>query len=466
MRLCVLGNSGKLGIARCIQDCSNCSNSRQGKKNASDQLTAQGTGSSFWRMMMATQMDTVTGNNLPGVEVHGKSIRVAFMHKGVRHRHTLGIEPTKANLKHAARLRSAAMYALKTGTYNESEFFPHSRNGEQTDTASKRLGDLSERYMPLKAVDISTETQSRYEVALNTCLNTIGRDRMVDALIPADIQQLRVNLIETRAVSTVNHYLATFSGFLYWCEQNHFCAEGLAKHCTRFTKSNKDPDPFTYQEYNQLITKGCLHPVDAASVTLAIYTGLRPGELCGLAVEDIASDLTKLTVRRSVTQSLTFKIPKTNKERTILLFPPAQAALKVLIEDAMKREAMDLEVWLNRHESRIDHVRLLLSPKTQARRTNVNAWYVPSAWNTKWSNLTRRAKIRHRPPYQTRHTYACWNLTARGNLAFIANQMGHTDYSMLVKVYGRWIDSESPRELGRIWQSMKKLVQIAPNLPQ
>jgi integrase len=206
--------------------------------------------------------------------------------------------------------------------------------------------------------------------------------------------------------------------------------------------------------------------VDAASVTLAFYTGLRPGELCGLAVEDIATDLSKLTVRRSVTQSLTFKIPKTNKERTILLFPPAQAALKILIEDALTRDAMDLEVWLNRHESRVDRARLLLSPKTQARKTNVNAWYVPSAWNTKWSNLTRRAEVRHRPPYQTRHTYACWNLTARGNLAFIANQMGHSDYSMLVKVYGRWIDSESPRELGRIWQGMKKLVQIAPYLPQ
>ena len=64
-----------------------------------------------------------------------------------------------------------------------------------------------------------------------------------------------------------------------------------------------------------------------------------------------------------------------------------------------------------------------------------------------------------------RHTYACWNLTARGNLAFIANQMRHSDYSMLVKIYGRWIDSESPRELGRIWQGMKKLVQIAQILP-
>ncbi|MGK2914965.1 MAG: Arm DNA-binding domain-containing protein [Porticoccaceae bacterium] len=230
---------------------------------------------------MTAQTEPVIGINLPGVEVHGRSIRVAFMHKGMRHRHTLGLEPTKANLKHAARLRAAAMYALKTGAYNEADFFPHSRQPGQADTTAKRLGDLFERYMPLKAVDITAETQNRYEVALNACLNTIGRNRLADALIPADIQQLRVDPIETRAVSTVNHYLAAFAGFLNWCEQNHFCAEDLAKHCTRFTKSNKDPDPFTYQEYDALITKGWLHPVDAASVTLAFYTGLRPGELCG-----------------------------------------------------------------------------------------------------------------------------------------------------------------------------------------
>lgn len=414
---------------------------------------------------MAAQTNTVTNSNLPGIEVHGPSIRVSFMHKGVRHRHTLGLEPTNANLKHAARLRTAALYALKTGAYKETEFFPNSRQAAQACSESRRLGDLSERYMPLKAVDITEETESRYQFALDACLNTIGRNRLADALIPADVQQLRVDLIETRAVSTVNHYLATFSGFLHWCEQNGYCAKELAKHCTRFTKSNKDPDPFTYQEFNALVEKGCLHPIDKASVTLAIYTGLRPGELCGLAVDDVASDLSRFTVRRSVTQSGTFKIPKTNKERTVLLYPPAQAALKVLIADAEKRDSLDLEVWLNRHESRIDRARLLLSPKTQARKTHVNAWFVPSAWNTKWASLTRRAEIRHRPPYQTRHTYACWNLTARGNLAFIANQMGHSDYSMLVKVYGRWIDTESPRELGRIWQGMKKLVQNAPNLP-
>lgn len=98
---------------------------------------------------MAGVASTTTG--FPGVEVHGKSIRVAFMYKGTRHRHTLGIEPTRNNIKHAAGLRSAALFALKNGSYSETEFFPHSRTADST-ASSKRVGDLCERYKPLKAI--------------------------------------------------------------------------------------------------------------------------------------------------------------------------------------------------------------------------------------------------------------------------------------------------------------------------
>ncbi|MDT4864258.1 hypothetical protein FQZ97_990110 [compost metagenome] len=62
------------------------------------------------------------------------------------------------------------------------------------------------------------------------------------------------------------------------------------------------------------------------------------------------------------------------------------------------------------------------------------------------------------PPYQTRHTYACWCLTAHGNLAFIAKQMGHKDFTMLVQVYAKWMDDESPNELQQIWSGMQKTV--------
>lgn len=113
---------------------------------------------------------------------------------------------------------------------------------------------------------------------------------------------------------------------------------------------------------------------------------------------------------------------------------------------------LEITVFHNRHESRLEKATPLISPATQARKKVINQWFVPTAWNTKWSAIQRRAEIRPRRPYQTRHTYACWCLTARGNLAFIAKQMGHKDFTMLVEVYAKWMDDESPNELSKIWK--------------
>ncbi|MDV5383733.1 site-specific integrase [Pseudomonas juntendi] len=139
----------------------------------------------------------------------------------------------------------------------------------------------------MKAIDITPMTEEKYSYAIDICVDLVGGDRLAGILLPEDIHVLRARLIETRAPSTANHYLATFAGFLTWCESNNYCITGLAAACTRFAMSDKEPDPLTHNEFELLISKGCLHPQDAAAITLAVYTGLRPGELCALAVEDM-----------------------------------------------------------------------------------------------------------------------------------------------------------------------------------
>lgn len=398
-----------------------------------------------------------------GIEIHGNSLRIVFMWRKRRYRETLGLPVTKANIKHAVQLRAAVLHAIKTGTFDYAQHFPESRQASNySSTRDERLKSLLERYKPLKAVDITTETERRYGWALDICVGLLGENRLASVILPEDIQNLRVELIEERAPSTANHYLATLSGFLTWCESNGYCRIGLAAACTRFEMSERDPDPLTKAEVDLLLTKGCLHPADHAAVTLAIYTGLRPGEIGALAREDV--DLTKglLHINRAITAKGAFKLPKTGKKRTVLLFPPALEACRTLLATEHGVSAQQVTVAVNRHESRQETVTPLLSPALQARKKVVNQWFVPTSWNSKWENIQRRAGIRHRRPYQTRHTYACWCLTARGNLAFIAKQMGHADFTMLVKVYAKWMDDESPDELNRIWADL----QSPPQLPQ
>ena len=392
-----------------------------------------------------------------GVEIHGNSIRIVFMWKRRRCRETLGLPVTKANIKHAAQLRAAVLHAIKTGTFDYVQHFPESRQaGNYSTNRDERLHVLLARYKPLKAVDITEETERRYGMALDICIELLGKDRLASVMMPEDIQNLRVTLITTRTTSTVNHYLAVLAGFLGWCEANGYCRPGLASACTRFEMTDRDPDPLTKTELAELLNKGCLHPMDRAAVTLAVYTGLRPGELGALAREDI--DLTKgqIHVNRAITSKGAFKLPKTGKRRTVLLFPPALEACRVLLAIDHGIEPQTITVQLNRHESLQETVTPLISPVVQARKKHVNPWFIPSSWNSKWANLQRRAKIRPRRPYQTRHTYACWCLVARGNLAFIAKQMGHKDFTMLVQVYAKWMDDESPNELQHIWNGMNK----------
>ena len=400
-----------------------------------------------------------------GIELHGGSIRVVFMWRRVRFRESLGLPVTKANIRHAALLRAAIIHEIKTGHFDYSRHFPNSKNAtNHSQPKDDKLTALVARYKPLKAVDITPMTEEKYGYALDICTELLGQDRLASILLPEDIQLLRTKLISTRAPSTANHYLATLAGFLAWCESNSYCRKGLSAACIRFATIGRDPDPLTKSEFEDLINKGCLHPQDSAAITLAIYTGLRPGELCALAVEDVNLEAGHIHITRAITADGTFKVPKTGKPRSVLLMPPAAEACKNLMALVAGDTPRSIEVYMNRYESRIETVTPLLSPTTQARKKNINWWFIPTSWNTKWAAIQKRSGIRPRRPYQTRHTYACWCLSANGNLAFIAKQMGHKDFTMLVEVYAKWMDEESSGELNRIWNNLQ--TGMSPKRPQ
>lgn len=47
-------------------------------------------------------------------------------------------------------------------------------------------------------------------------------------------------------------------------------------------------------------------------------------------------------------------------------------------------------------------------------------------------------------PYQMRHTFASQALSAGENVMWVARQMGHRDWTITAKKYGRWIPSMVP----------------------
>jgi integrase len=61
-----------------------------------------------------------------------------------------------------------------------------------------------------------------------------------------------------------------------------------------------------------------------------------------------------------------------------------------------------------------------------------------------WKRAVDAAKVRYRRPYQTRHTYASMMLTAGESPMWVAQQMGYKDWTMIARIYGRWIKDAVP----------------------
>ncbi|WP_346266834.1 tyrosine-type recombinase/integrase, partial [Vibrio parahaemolyticus] len=90
-------------------------------------------------------------------------------------------------------------------------------------------------------------------------------------------------------------------------------------HVELLSGGSGEPDPLELEEFHQLI-ESTTNLQQRNMFTLAIYTGLRTGELCALAWEDVDLDKGTIEVTRNVTIERKFTTPKNKKsERTIHL---------------------------------------------------------------------------------------------------------------------------------------------------
>jgi integrase len=125
-------------------------------------------------------------------------------------------------------------------------------------------------------------------------------------------------------------------------------------------------------------------------------------------------------IRTNITQGRE-KEPKTRGSiRTIELLPEAINALKSI-----------------KSSEYYDNFRVFIDPKTKQTYK-----YADGLRKYIWMPTLKRIGVKYRYPYQCRHTFASMMLTQGRNPMWVASQMGHADWGMIRKIYGRWISTE------------------------
>ncbi|MNE02899.1 putative prophage phiRv2 integrase [compost metagenome] len=194
-------------------------------------------------------------------------------------------------------------------------------------------------------------------------------------------------------------------------------------------------DPFTQEEADRIIAHlytqlgGRRVEIYAAYFEFAFYSGLRPGEQRALLWEEIDDTQRTAHICRIIAEGGVVERVKNKKRRKVLLNDRAWHALQ---RAKAIREKLKVDT---------EHV----FPPAQGK-----AWMGEDAPNDYLVPAMKALGIRKRRQYDTRHTYATMCLMAGMNLAFIANQLGHT-IEVLLSTYAEWINSPSD------WSELAKL---------
>lgn len=417
-----------------------------------------------------------------GVENHGGSLRIWFMYHGRRARECLGVPDTAKNRKIAGELRAGICFAIKTGKFNYAEQFPNSPNLGNFGITRKNVtvGELAAKWLALKEMDLTRNALSRYKSYIKVATNMLGTDKLLSMFTPEQILNLRKELLtgyqlcgiyqktrqlkKGRTVRTVNTYLNCVGGMFEFALQSGYIDSDPTTFIQPLKKSKTEPDPLNRDEYRRLLAVAPSEQVRNIW-TLAVNTGLRHGEICALAWEDIDIQNWTITVTRNLAVVDHFTPPKTESSvRTINLTVPAITALRNQM--ALTKMGVQHRILVNLREygkTREDLCTFVFVPRLSARNGQGGNWYSPGSISCTWNSMLRKAGLKHRKSYESRHTYACWALSAGANPNYIATQMGHSSAQMLYNVYGKWMADHNDSQLAILNASFS---DNTPSVPQ
>ncbi|MGZ9712557.1 Arm DNA-binding domain-containing protein [Glaciimonas sp. GNP009] len=358
------------------------------------------------------------------------SIEITFTYRGKRCRERLKLAPTAPNLKRAFQHRAAILDAIQKGTFDYRVTFPDSKNvihfverqGEII-TVTKYLDDWLER----QRVHLKASTYSGYQKIVNNHLiPEFGK------ILLSDLKRMQIKIWCAKLTisnKAIKNRLSVLRAALGEAMQDDLIETnplyGWQWKSKEAPDKVDDVDPFTADE--QALILNCLFGQERNFFQFAFWSGMRTSELIGIEWGDIDWHRGTIQVRRALTTAAiqlksAGETPKTNAgRREVKILAPAMEALL----------AQKLHTFVAGEQ-------IFNNPRTNER------WGGDQVIRGAWKRAVILSKVRYRRPYQTRHTYASMMLTAEESPMWVAQQMGHKDWTMIAKVYGRWIKDAMP----------------------
>lgn len=370
------------------------------------------------------------------------------MFRGVRCRERIPLKPTPVNLKRAEQHRAAILHAITAGTFDYATTFPDS---SRATLFAHQPGDVKtveaylETWLEGQRKHLKASTFNGYRKIVDHQLVPWFGDKVLSDVKRKDVRE-KLDEIESGNKTLANIQSVLRKAFDDAVEAEIVDSNPLAgwRYARKEApKETDEVDPFTAEEQKLILAN--LDGQGRNLIQFALWTGLRTSELVALDWGDIDWVRGQVRVTRALTQAANEAeaTKTTSGRRDVKLLGPAREALEAQKAFTLLKGG---EVFQN--------------PRTGER------WEGDQPIRkTLWTRALTKAGVRYRRPYQTRHTYASMMLSAGEHPMWVARQMGHADWTMIARVYGRWMPEADKEAGGKAEMLFGKNDSIMPASP-
>ena len=330
---------------------------------------------------------------------------------------------------------------LRDGTFREVQSAPMEKVFKTwlSDELDVRL-DTGDRMKPSTARTYRNIVEKHFIPAFGDCPS----DRLTPTAVAAWRKELAAKVGEGEmSKKTLNNLLGLLRQVLTWAQEP---AQGFLKHDPMLGIKRMQVDradrrasrrDFLQHEEMAALLEACATPEESAAVHLALYCGLRRGELLALKHRDIEAGNNgsggRVHVRRALSAGKV-STPKTSGSARTVDAPRDVLAALERLRDTGSAGSNDY---------------VFRTPKG----TPVD----PDNWNTRvWAKLRERAGLRNSIGlHSLRHTFASLLIDNGESIKYVSRQLGHASASFTLDVYGHCFEETSDRAMGRLQEAIR-----------
>ena len=358
----------------------------------------------------------------PGVrKASNSSIEISFNYRGERFYEKVKIKPDAKGLKKASNFRAEIIAAIDGGYFEYFVTFPKSKHAVRFKPESKTVENyLLNTYLPRFEKYGKARTVKLYRnIIKNQLIPPFGHLELHELNIP--VVKKWIDTLNISAKSIRNLLSPLRSALNEAAEDGLITTNPLASYSPKIRNTapkEDDIDALTYEEEEALIE----HAPGSFKNLLkfALWTGLRPQEYLALTWEDIDLIHKTINVNKAKSDHVAIEAPKTAaSNRKLNLLKPAFEAIM-----AQKKYTYLANEEVFKFNGKC------YSGVSQLRRFE-------------WNRTFKKSGVRRRTPKQTRHTFASRMLSAGEPLLWVSKYMGHSDPSMTLRAYSRFMPDDN-----------------------